>query len=134
MVGKSPEWWVATLTRQSSDLGQPHSFPLKQGRGKAVKEKRDKDWASGKLWKAVQMLRMWTLESCCLDLNLPLSLTSCVALNNFINLSVPHPPAEQMGTVMVHEVLEMMKQIKCHGRVPNSIQALAWRRCNVDDL
>lgn len=80
------------------------------------------------------MLRMWTLESCCLDLNLPPSLTSCVALNNFLNLSVPHPPAEPMGTVMVQEVLEMMKQIKCLGRVPNSIQALAWRRCKVDDL
>lgn len=37
--GDGREWWVATLTRQSSDLGQPWSFPLKQGRGKAVKGK-----------------------------------------------------------------------------------------------
>lgn len=105
MVGKSPEWWVATLTRQSSDLGQPCSFPLKQGRGKAVKGERDKDWASGKLWEAVQMLRMWTLESRCLGSNLAPSLTSCVALTISLNLSVPHPPAEQMATVMAHEVL-----------------------------
>lgn len=52
------------------------------------------------------MLRMWTLESCCLGSNLAPSLTSCVALTIFLNFSVPHPPAEQMGTVMAHEVLD----------------------------
>lgn len=52
------------------------------------------------------MLRMWTLESYCLGLNLAPSLMSCVALNNFLNLSVPHPPTEKKGggTVIVHEV------------------------------
>lgn len=79
------------------------------------------------------MLRMWTLESSCLGLNLAPSLTNCVALNNFLNLSVLHPPNWKNGNCDWYEVFVIFNKSNEMVVFQTLFKSL-WKRHKVDVL